>query len=133
MKKLILVASLIPLLTSLDVNARALICPFTDYFTISAPVGYAIASLSSDGNIVANIQDPTHFTTGCKSYTSTESGNAYMTVAVDAYSLCTLHIVDGPYEMNPYVNFVNCVGGLKYSGMDHDWGTYNYKLKFTHN
>lgn len=131
MKKLFLIGLLLSL-THINAYAKSLVCPFTDYFTISAPSGYAITSLLSDGNIVTANQSSTNFTTSCRDYTSRDSGKAYLTVSVDKYSLCTIHLIDGPYEMNPIINFVNCVGRLKYTGIEHAWGTYNYKLKFSH-
>lgn len=131
MKKLKIIASIVSLFSCASVMAQPLVCPFTDYFTISAPAGYTISSLSSDGNLLVNKQDPWHFSASCLDLTSPQSGNAFVTISTDQFDLCTLHIVDGPYEMNPTVTFVNCVGGLKYMGMDHVWGTYTYKLKFT--
>ncbi len=130
MKKLICVASLVSVFNFSPAIAQPLICPFNDYFTINSLDQVMISSLSSDGNVIANKIDPYKFIASCKSTTSTSSGNVYVTVKLDDSNLCTLHIVDGPYEMNPNIIFVNCVGRLKFSGMDHVWGTYQYTLKF---
>lgn len=131
MKKISLIAGLASLFIFTEVNAQSLICPFTDYFYVSTGTPAIISSLNADGNVLVQKEDSLNFTTSCKSNTSTSSGNVYLTVKLDDCNLCTLHILDGPYEMNPTIVFVNCVGNLVFSGMDHAWGTYTYKLKFS--
>lgn len=130
MKKIFLIA----LLSSIALNAYAdnLICPFTDYFEISTPPGYTITSISSADNVVVEQQGPLNFVTHCKDSGSTKSGKVYVTIASNDCDLCTLHITDGPYEMNPTVNFSSCVGRLTFNGTDHVWGTYTYTLRFSH-
>lgn len=130
MKKMLL-TGLALAMTAFNANAKTQICPFTDFFAISAPPGYTISSIISDGNIISTSQGPRNFTISCKDYASTRSGKVYLTVGIDQDNLCTIHITDGPYEMNPYVNFVNCTGDLQYSGIEHERG-YSYTLKFTH-
>lgn len=131
MKKIIITTFLLSMVLYTNSYANSFICPFTDYFTVVAPTGYSIVSLSSDGNIITNFEGSNHFSLHCKDYTSTASGKAYLTVSENNTNLCTLHITDGPYEMNPVVNFVNCAGKLKYMGIAHDKGTYTYSLMFT--
>lgn len=132
MKQLILVTSLASLFNLSEVNAQPLVCPFTDYFIISSTNPSMIASLSSEGNVFAKKTDPLNFVTSCRSSTSMSSGTAYVTVKSDENNVCTLHILDGPYEMNPNIIFINCVGNMRFSGMDHVWGTYTYTLKFSY-
>jgi len=124
----------ITLLSSIALNTYAnnLICPFTDYFVISAPDGYTITSISSADNVEVEQKDSFNFMTHCKNATSTKSGKVYVTIASSHCDLCTLHITDGPYEMNPTVTFSTCVGRLKFSGTDHVWGSYTYTLRFSH-
>ncbi len=130
MKKIFL---MIPLsFITLTSYANNFICPFTDYFSISAPSGYTITSLSPDGNVLTAQQGPLDFTTFCKDPSSIASGKIFVTLSTSDCDLCTLHIIDGPYEMNPTVSYVTCVGHLKFNGMEHVWGTYSYKLRFSH-
>ena len=131
MKKLILISSLLALGISTTANAKPLMCPFTDYFNISAPSGNSILDLFTEGNISATIRDYLHFTTSCKDNNNSDSGYAYLTFG-DSVQGCGLVILDGPYQNNPEVVFQTCLGNLKYTGMDHDWGTYTYKLKFSY-
>lgn len=130
MKKSILIGLLFSSLVT-STYAKTMVCPFTDYFAITAPAGYAISSLVSDGNVVTENQGPRNFIISCKDKSSKSKGKAYLTLSKDKYNLCTLHIVDGPFEMNPTVSFINCAGDLQYAGIDHVWGTYTYTLKFT--
>ena len=129
-KKMILVSSILACgITATETIAQPLICPFTDYFTISGPIGLSIGELRLDGNLSGKIEDSFKFTTSCKSNGNTGSGHAYLTVGVDTRQ-CSLTILDGPFENNPVIMSANCTGGLKYTGMDHETGSYSYKLKF---
>ena len=109
-----------------NANAEPLMCPFTDYFILN---GASIRDMALDGNLAGKITDNTHFTTSCKSNSSTDSGHAYITVTNDT-DICYLTILDGPFVNNPVVQSANCTGGLKYSGTDHSTGTYTYTLNF---
>lgn len=110
--------------------AQPLMCPFTDHFYIDAPLGYGVKSLLLDGNITGNIVDPLHFILSCRSDTTTANGTAYVVIRDTVNNACNLTIVDGPYEKNPKL-LGNCTGNLRFTGVDHAWGTYTYKLKFT--
>lgn len=112
------------------VNAQPLVCPFTDTFKISSATRLTMTSLASDGNVVVISLDPLVFQATCKSFTSTSNGNVYFTLKKDDANLCTLHLIDGPFEMNPTITFINCIGQMQFVGMDHAWGTYSYTLKF---
>ncbi|MDA8561723.1 hypothetical protein N9L02_01250 [Gammaproteobacteria bacterium] len=110
--------------------AQELICPFTDSFFIDAPPQYTISSLTTDGNIISDTKTLLNFQLKCKSFTSTESGEAFLIISKNSTDLCTLHIIDGPYEMTPIISFIECVGNLKYASFKHSWGTYEYIIKF---
>jgi hypothetical protein len=130
-KKLIIIGSvLLSSLTTTQVLARPLMCPFTDFFSIQGSADTVIKNLLTDGNLSGDISNDTHFTTFCKSYTSTGSGHAYLTVNRGA-SVCDLTILDGPFESNPSIVEVKCLGSLQYIGMDHPKGSYNYTIKFS--
>lgn len=130
MKKSILISSLLALGITSQTNANSLMCPFTDHFNIGTTNGFVIKELLTDGNISAIAKDIFNFNLSCKSNSNSESGHAYLTVVDSSNNLCDLTILDGPYENNPQVIFINCTGNVKYLGMDHVWGSYVYKLKF---
>ena len=118
------------LLVSTNTIAKPLICPFTDHFSISASPAITILGLEYDGNVSGMISDATHFDLYCKDNSSTKNGNAYLIVGTEK-NQCKLTILDGPFEMNPTVSNIHCTGNLKYAGIDHELGTYRYKLKFS--
>lgn len=62
---------------------------------------------------------------------STKSGVAIVTIGSNVENTCTLAILDGPYEMNPTVASVNCLGATHYTGIAHEHGTYQYTLNFS--
>lgn len=128
MKKIIL--GCIAALSLTNAIAQPQICPFMDRFTISAPTAVAITGLEFEGNLSGIIADATHFELFCKDNSSTKNGHAYLSVGTDA-NHCKLTIADGPFEMNPSVTSINCTGNLNYVGIDHELGTYRYKLKFS--
>lgn len=129
-KKLMLIGSLFLCgFVATEVAAQPLICPFTDFFTIQGSSDTVIKNLVTDGNLNGTLTNETHFTTSCKSNSSTGNGHVYLTVGRGS-AVCDLIILDGPFESNPRVENSYCVGGLQYSGMDHAKGTYNYTLKF---
>jgi hypothetical protein len=108
-------------------------CPFTDNFSIvdmSHPNDAVIQALSSSGNIAVSLHSFTSFTTSCGNNASANDGNAYVTVANSTGGICYLTILDGPYEMNPSVTSVNCLGNLIYSGIGHQYASYSYQLNF---
>lgn len=129
-KKLILCSPLLSLCIMItEAVAKPQMCPFTDNFTVIAPSGYVVKSLFAFGNITTAIKDPTHFKISCKSDATTENGQALLIIGTIANE-CTLIILDGPYENNPSVISSTCTKNLKYIGMNHAWGTYQYKLNF---
>lgn len=103
------------------------LCPFTDTFDIT---GATIQKLSADGNLVVHQVNSTEFTDGCANNDATYDGNIYLTVAYKK-GFCSLTIVDGPFEQNPYVSNSSCKGGMQFNGIDHQTGTYQYTLKFS--
>lgn len=111
-------------------------CPFTDNFNIKdqthPKVGdVIIQSLSSTDNLSVSLTSYTTFNTGCANNSSSASGTAYLSLSNSTGGTCALTISDGPYDMNPSVTSANCLGSLKYAGMDHVYSSYNYTLKFT--
>lgn len=130
MKKIISISSILAAgMMMTEATAQPLVCPFTDHFTVSAPSGYVIQNLITDGNITGVIKDEFHFNTSCKSDSTTGSGHAYLTLG-NGNTTCYLTILDGPFENNPSVISVSCNGDARYAGMDHVKGSYSYTLKF---
>lgn len=114
----------------LAAQAQTLTCPFTDYFAISSPnnaqiVGQPIAT----GNLSYAALSNAFFSLSCGNNSSSESGNLAISIGKDENNKCDLTIHDGPYEWNPSVTDIYCIGTAQYMGMDHKTGSYNYTLK----
>lgn len=113
-------------------QAKTLICPFTDKFTVASPATTKILNAKTEGNLRYIQQSDTYFTLSCGDDHIGSSGDLFINIGYDNENHCKLKIHDGPYEMNPSVTEVSCIGTKKYTyiGMDHPYGTYDYTLKF---
>lgn len=129
-KQLLPLASVILLSMSCASHAKSLVCPFNDYFTLSMPGnGTIIGTPTVTGNLKYTQQGSNFFILSCGNNDDRGSGDLSISVGYNDENLCKLSIHDGPYVMNPSVD-ANCQGYIKYDGMDHVYGSYNYTLKF---
>jgi hypothetical protein len=112
-------------------NARTLACPFNDNFSLDGPVNTHILNSSVQGNLNFTQSNATFFSLSCGN-DKYSSGDLFITIGINGWHQCNLTIHDGPFELNPYVSFVSCKGILKYDGMDHVRGSYDYTLKFSY-
>jgi len=114
------------------VNAKSLSCPFTDYFAVSVPsIATIINTPATKGNIHYTQESNTFFTLSCGDDRVSDTGDLSIDIGFDDNNKCSLVLHDGPYVMNPSVTYVSCKGTIKYDGIDHIFGSYNYTLKFS--
>ncbi len=131
-KKILICASISLLTLPAFAKTNRLSCPFTDYFAVSAPGLSKIINIPViQGNIKFTQQSDIFFTLSCGDDRSSDAGDLSIDVGYDDQNKCSLGIHDGPYAMNPSVTYVNCKGNIKYDGIDHVFGSYNYTLKFS--
>lgn len=132
MNRLIACASIALLSLPVMANAKTLSCPFTDYFALSVPSTAKIINTPSiKGNLTYTQESDTFFTLSCGDDRVSDAGDLSIEIGLDDNNKCSLAVHDGPYVMNPTVTFVNCKGNIKYDGIDHIFGSYNYTLKFS--
>jgi hypothetical protein len=108
-------------------TAKLQACPFTDTFDIS---GGIIGGVSASGNLSVKYINSTEFTAGCANNQSSDNGDIHLAVYSQGGS-CNLDIQDGPYMWDPNIVNTQCQGSMKFSGMDHQLGTFQYTLRFT--
>ena len=124
-------------LVTLTTSASALtVCPFRDHFNISAPLPLEVLQVSTTGNVGIEQITPTKFDLGCQDNQATTAGDVNLVIGMKGNEdlSCDVSIHDGPYVMNPTVNYVSCGRSgnrLFFLGMEHRFGSYDYTLKFT--
>jgi hypothetical protein len=112
-------------------HAKSLKCPFTDNFTINGPAYTQILSVNVQGNLRYTQLSNNFFTLSCGTSNKGDSGEILIDIGMNNNNKCVLAIHDGPYDMNPTVTSINCNGSmLAFAGVEHQWGTYDYTLKF---
>ena len=112
------------------------VCPFRDHFSISAPLPLEILHAATSDNLGFEQISPTNFDLGCKDDKNASAGDVAMVIGMNGNEdlSCDISIHDGPYVMNPTINYVSCGRSgnrLFFLGMDHRIGSYDYTLKFT--
>lgn len=112
------------------------VCPFRDHFKISAPLPLEVLHTSTSGNLAIEQITPTNFDLGCSDNQNSGPGDAVLVVGMRGNEdlSCDISIHDGPYVMNPTINYASCGRSgnrLFFIGMDHRIGSYDYTLKFT--
>lgn len=115
-------------------SANAMVCPFTDHFSIQAPLPLRIMTAKTGGNIKYDQLNTNNFTLSCADNKNAQGGDVIMTIGMQDDLKCNLTLHDGPYEMNPTITYVDCSpsgGRLFYVGMEHRFGSYDYTIKFT--
>lgn len=133
-RKLIASLSTFVALASISSSAFAMVCPFTDHFSIQAPLPLEIMSFQTGGNLAYAQLTPTKFDLSCKDNKTSQGGDVFMVIGMQEDLSCKFTLHDSPFEMNPTVTFMDCGGSkgrLFYLGMDHRIGSYDYTLKFT--
>ena len=105
-------------------------CPFTDTFNISGPSGIAIEGTpQASGNVKYSNISPNEFELMCGNNQNGNSGTLAITIGSSDNNKCDLQFQDGPYMMNPIVSSSSCAG-LQYAGMEHEFWSYQYTLRF---
>ena len=113
-------------------HAKSFSCPFSDYFALSVPGSAKIIGTPSvKGNLRITQQSDIFFMLSCGDDRDSGAGDLSIDIGYDDANKCSLGIHDGPYVMNPSITYVNCQGKMKYDGIDHVYGSYNYTLKFS--
>lgn len=116
---------------SISANAKPMVCPFTDHFTVRVPDGYKIQNHSIDGSLAYTQQNDIEFMLQCGDGGNTESGKVNINVG-NAINQCTLEIEDGPTYWNPVINVLTCTrpSEFRYVNTEHRFGSYEYTIVF---
>jgi hypothetical protein len=112
------------------------VCPFRDHFYINAPLPLEVLHVATSGNLGYEQITPMNFDLGCQDNKNAGAGDVTMVIGMKGNEdlSCDISIHDGPYVMNPTINYVSCGRSgnrLFFVGMEHRPFSYDYTLKFT--
>lgn len=111
-------------------QAKVLMCPYNDKFTISGPAQTKILNAIPQGNVYYSQKSDTLFTLDCADSSGLD-GELQIKIGTDLDNQCTLIVRDGPWEMNASVTNFYCNGKMQYLGMDHQTWSRDYTLQFS--
>lgn len=116
---------------SLTAHAKALICPFTDNFTLRVPEGNKIINYRVEGNLTYTQTSDVEFKLQCGDGGNFQDGTLFVDVGNNDVQ-CNLKIKDGPMYTNPEIDVLDCTDPtkLRYVNTEHTFGTYQYTLVF---